>query len=169
MSKSHLRIISQDGKKMGYSDCFWFDLDKKTISNGDFIVMHDGELLCNEIKLSNGTKFEFTDLMCLDYCGDFYEEVEERFLNYKYSVPTKHEQSVKKRNFKALVPDDLTFKQLSSNEKRATARVKLDAYILFCSIIGKSHWNNDNHFFYASEKQKDLILFRSWVKQKKEV
>lgn len=163
MSKQHLRIKKCCGKNMGYTDTFKFDLENKSVSNGFMNIFLNGELVTDTILLSNGTEYNLKGLELISSDSDFYKTVEELYLNFKYSVPTKHD-NICRTNFLANHVDDLSMEQIMNNEKRQIARCKLEAYVFLMSLTGKVKWHNERHFFWKSNNIPTLILYKRWCK-----
>lgn len=164
LSKIHKNIRMLDGHSGGATDKFKFDLDKKSVSNGVISIIGYGELLMDYIELSDGTVFKVAGIPLIDDTEDFYAKVEKLYNQYKYSVPTKLDNSCR-GNFMALHSDDLSFRQLHENMNRTQARYELEAYVLLMALAGKIEWSNDKHFYWQSKNDRTLILFRDWCRK----
>ena len=157
MMQSHKSISG----KLGHTDTLMFNLQNKTIHNGVISFVDNGVLVCDRIELTDGTTYEFTGKELVRSDEDFYETVEKLYHNFKYSVPTKRDNKCR-GNFTAKHPDDLSFDQLMNGEKRPIARCKLEAYVILMAMTGQINWKNNKHFFWQSNNDKELILFREW-------
>lgn len=163
MSKEHRKIRGSDGKFLGYTDTFHFDLVNKTISNGELDIVLNGELMLDEITLVCGKTYSVPKIFIKKFFDDFYVTLEDLYCNYITSVPTKH-SNTKRAVFKAMCSDDLTLNQIAENEKRTTARYRLEAYILLCGLSGMVKWENQNNFFWKSKRSKGLVVLKEWVR-----
>ena len=82
--------------------------------------------------------------------------------------PTKYDIK-RNNNFIGKVSDELTFMEIIKGENRCISRYKLEAYILLMSLSFEIEWENNNNFFWKSNKFCDLILFREWIKNVEEI
>lgn len=167
LSESHCKFT---GKKGGYADLLRFNLDDKTISNGNTVVMKNGKLMLDKITLTDGREYNLKGVELISKEEVFngeestpYERIDELFEIYKHSVPSAHSQ-FSRQNFKALKADELTMEQLINNMPRIKAQYMLEAYILLASLAGYITWAEDRHWFSQSKKNKELILYKSWIK-----
>lgn len=161
MMKSHSRIRKVSGHNMGYTDNLVFDLENKTVHNGVISFIVNGQLVCDSIETTDGVIYEFAGKPFINPVENFYEILEELYTNFKYSVPT-NKDNICRHNFKAKHSDELSFKQLMDGEKRTISRCKLEAYVTLMASAGFIPWKNDSHFFWQSERDSDLILFKEW-------
>lgn len=164
LSESHCRFKSTSKSKRGYADLLTFDLDNKTIRNGGVVIMENGKVMMEVIELTNGETYNIEDLKLLDETlkDNPYEIIESLYKDYKYSVPSAHGQ-FSRNKFKCLKADELTLKQLVDGQPRIKAQYKLEAYILLASVLGWIPWNNEKHFYWVSENDPELILYRDWI------
>lgn len=91
-----------------------------------------------------------------------WETLDTLYSSYKRSVPSAHHNG-NKSYFKADNAEDLTDDELAFNENRNIAQFKLELFILLASLSGMLVWQNDKHWFWQSEKDKELIVLREWV------
>ena len=92
LSKEHRRFKRVGKRKGGYTDLLKFDLDSRTISNGNVVIMKEGEVVVDEVKTSDGRIYPLKDkpLIELDEQKDTYDTLEELYHQYKYSVPNRN-------------------------------------------------------------------------------
>lgn len=177
LSESHCKFKSKGKKRGGYADLLRFDLNNRTISNGNTAIMKNGKVNMPKIELTNGKTYDLEGIELLhksDYINyaqsnNPYEIVEDLYEQYKTSIPSEHSQ-FSRCNFKALRADDLSMKQLINGIPRIKAQYMLEGFILLASTKRLINWNNEKHFFWQSDKHKELIIYKEWVKptQKKE-
>ena len=164
LSESHCRFKSTSKSKRGYADLLTFDLDNKTIRNGGVVIMENGKVTMDTIELTNGETYDIKDLKLLDESlkDNPYEIIESLYKDYKYSLPSAHSQ-FSRNKFKCLRADELTLEQLINGRPRIKTQYKLEAYILLASVLGWVPWENCKHFYWSSENDRDLILYKDWV------
>ena len=85
------------------------------------------------------------------------ERLLELFRNYMYSVPSAKADS---KYFFAYDETKLSTKQLAENESRYIARAKLELFVL--GLIVKGEWNFDNKWYWQSNIEPKLVLFKKW-------
>lgn len=146
------------GKNKGYTDLIHFDLKRKRISNGKVILMDNGKIVPQTLKLGD-LEFTLTEDMQLlrETESNPYPRLESLYKSYKYSVPEPYD-SYARCNFRALNINDLTPKEVRDGEKRQLARIKLETFVMFT----KFPWKNEKHHYWQSENDADLILFKEW-------
>lgn len=91
--------------------------------------------------------------------------IEERYKNYKYSLPSERSDSKRRKYFKALPVDELTDEQMIRGMPRETAQFVLEAFILCMVLRGDFIWNEEimGKWFWQSKTDNDLILLRGWI------
>lgn len=96
---------------------------------------------------------------------DMLSTIYKLFERYKYSVPSERSEGKRRRYFKALKLSEIDYDDFMFGEGRDTAQIKLELYVLLSSIYYKNFWEKifKEHFFYQSDKDKDLIILRDWV------
>jgi hypothetical protein len=85
------------------------------------------------------------------------EKLLELFRNYKYSVPSAKADS---KYFFAFDDTHLSTKQLVENEKRYIARARLELFVL--GLIINNKWDFGDKWYWQSEKDSKLVLFKKW-------
>ena len=85
------------------------------------------------------------------------EKLLELFRNYKYSVPSVKADS---KYFFAFDDTHLSTKQLIENEKRYIARARLELFVL--GLIINNKWDFGDKWYWQSEKDSKLVLFKKW-------
>lgn len=157
LSQSHCKFAMKYG---GYADLLRFDLKSKSIYNGDFYMMKNGKVVVDEIKLVDGQVFNgLKDLPLID------EEkcLEELYVQYYNSTPSKHCQ-FSKSNFIARDSAEMNVFDLMKGMDRIEAQYKLEAYVMFASMMG---WLNDlveeEKFFWKSERYPKFVIFKEWI------
>lgn len=163
LAKEHKKIRRVDKKASGYTDMFKFDLDRKTIFNGFTYIYKDGRLFTDRIVLTDGTEYVFEGKPLIDGEVDFYAEMEKKYREFAYSVPTKYDNACR-TNFLAKHADELSFEQIRKGKRRPEARYALEGFVMFMAMCGKIEWA-ERHFFWQSRNEPSLILFREWARK----
>ena len=96
---------------------------------------------------------------------DMLSTIHKLFERYKYSVPSERSEGKRRRYFKALKLSEIEYDDFMFGEGRDTAQIKLELYVLLSSIYYKNFWEEifKEHFFYQSDKDRDLIILKDWV------
>ena len=96
---------------------------------------------------------------------DMLSTIHKLFERYKHSVPSERSEGKRRRYFKALKLSEIDYDDFMFGEGRDTAQIKLELYVLLSSIYYKNFWEEifKEHFFYQSDKDKDLIILKDWV------
>ena len=96
---------------------------------------------------------------------DMLSAVHKLFERYKHSVPSERSEGKRRRYFKALKLSEIDYDDFMFGEGRDTAQIKLELYVLLSSIYHKDFWEEifKEHFFYQSDKDRDLIILKDWV------
>lgn len=96
---------------------------------------------------------------------DMLSTIHKLFERYKYSVPSERSEGKRRIYFKALKLSEIDYDDFMFGEGRDTAQIKLELYVLLSSIYYKNFWEEifKEHFFYQSDKDKDLIILKDWV------
>lgn len=162
LSKKKSRFKGNDGKTHGFCYDIVFDLDSKTVTNKKFTIISNGRLVVDEINLTDGTFYKVDEKELINCNGNFYDNLYCLFEQFISSVPGKRDSTIKS-NFKALSVDKLSCEQIYKNMSRNEARVRLEAYIMLCAMTGFAKWEDDSHYFWKSDKDKRLILFKQWL------
>lgn len=136
--------IAQNG-----TDKIHIDLCNKTLKVGKQKIIESGQVVKSKI-FDN----DFTELID----GNF--DINDLYAQYKVSVPS--ERDCKKHYFKALSANEMTDAQMVLGMPRLEARVRLEAYVLLASIVGKIKWANPNHWYWTG-KDKDFIMLKKYV------
>ena len=89
-----------------------------------------------------------------------WKVVEVLYHEYKYSTPNKHRNE---SYFKALPVEELTDADLAYGYDREFAQAMLEGYILLASLKGWIQFENENHWFWQSSSDKDLIILKEWI------
>lgn len=156
MSKEHVKI-----KMDGYADLLYFNLKTKTIKNGKTILVENGKIIPQEIKLTDGRVLQLDDDLGLTK-EDFYSGVESRFKKYYYSMPSKHERFVRP-NFMAKNLEKMSYEELTnaSVNDRDAARYELEWFVMANAIAGNIPWKEGN-WFWKSDNLPKLIIYKEW-------
>ena len=165
ISKHHIKFKSHKKIKYGYADLLNFDFTNKSIYNGKYFIMKEGVVVRDEIILSNGNKYIIKDLPLIDESlieEDCFSTVEQLYANYKRSVPNKSDLYLKSV-FKALPDTELDFDDMLNNMPRNEAKYRLEAFILFGSLLGIFYWENDKHWYWQSKNDRDCIIYKEWI------
>ena len=96
---------------------------------------------------------------------DMLSTIHKLFERYKYSVPSERSEGKRRRYFKALKLSEIEYDDFMFGEGRDTAQIKLELYVLLSSIYHQDFWEEifKEHFFYQSDKDRDLIILKDWV------
>lgn len=106
---------------------------------------------------------EKNDLVFLGiYETESWRVIEELYLRYKRSTPSAHNNG-NKPYFKADSVEYLTDDELAFNESRNFMQCALEGFILLASLNGMIEWHNENHWFWQSQLDKELIVLREWI------
>lgn len=132
----------------------YIDLKNKTLKVGKQLLIENGNITQSKVIVGDEV-YECNELIseCLDIDA-LYEQ-------YKYSMPSERDGG--KHYFKALTASLLTDEQLIYGMPRLEARVRLESYILLASLAGLIKWENNNHWFWQSDKDKDFIILKQWI------
>ena len=157
MSKSHVKI-----KNSGFSDLLFFNLKTKTIKNGKTILVENGVIITQTIRLNDGRVLELEDDWGLTET-DFYNGVEERYEKYYLSRPTKIEKFVRS-NFIAKNPEKMTWNELinSGCSNRNIARYELEWFVMASAVNKIIPWNEE-HWYWQSEKHPTLFIYKEYL------
>lgn len=152
------------GKHTGYADLLKFDLTNKTVSNGNTVIIKNGEVVVDEIKLTDGREYAgLANMELIHKCEDFYEELETLYEQYYTSVPNKQTQ-FSRNNFHAKDVDNLSMKELIRGLPRVEAQYRLEAFVLLHALSTDIPWQHEEHFYWQSSKNKNLIIYKEWVR-----
>lgn len=157
MGKSHVKI-----KKSGFADLLFFNLKTKTIKNGKTILVKDGVIIPQTIRLNDGRILELENDWGLDKT-DFYQGLEERYEKYYLSVPSKVDRFVR-ANFIAKNYDKMTFKEIMnpSSNNRNLARYELEWFVMANAVKGNIPWNEE-HWYWQSKEFPRLIIYKEYL------
>lgn len=157
MGKSHVKI-----KKSGFADLLFFNLKTKTIKNGKTILVKDGVIIPQTIRLNDGRILELEDDLGLDKT-DFYQGLEERYEKYYLSVPSKVDRFVR-ANFIAKNYDKMTFEEIMnpSSNNRNLARYELEWFVMANAVKGNIPWNEE-HWYWQSKEFPRLIIYKEYL------
>ena len=143
---SELLNHAQEGGK------YKIDLKNKSLKIGNKNYIKNGEVLIED-KL-----FDSDLLMKLQ---DPWNKTSELYNQYKYSIPTSHYKD--NSYFKALKYEELSSEELAYGLYRNYAQAALEGFILLASIKGLLKWQNDKHWFWQDENDKDFIILKEYV------
>lgn len=157
MGKSHVKI-----KKSGFADLLFFNLKTKTIKNGNTVLVENGVIVPQTIRLNDGRILELEDDWGLDKT-DFYQGLEERYEKYYLSVPSKVDRFVR-ANFIAKNYDKMTFKEIMnpSSNNRNLARYELEWFVMANAVKGNIPWNEE-HWYWQSKEFPRLIIYKEYL------
>ena len=157
MCKEHIKI-----KKGGYADLLFFNLKTKTIKNGNTVLVENGIIIPQTIKLTDGRVLVLEDNWG-EVNEDFYQGVESRYEKYYYSTPSKADKFVRP-NFIAKNLEKMSFEELmnSSTSNRNVARYELEWFVMASAIKGNIPWVSGN-WFWQSKKMPKLIIYKEFL------
>lgn len=160
LSKTHCRF---KGKHTGYADLLKFDLKNKTISNGNTVIVKDGKVVLDELKLTDGREYTGLQKMELIHKADnFYQELEAIYEQYYSSIPSQGSQ-FSRNNFVAKGVDELSLRELVNGMPRIEAQYRLEAFVLLQAITGQIPWSDERHFYWQSANNNKLIIYKEWI------
>ena len=152
---SELLDAADKGKKFKVdliNKSLWIDR-KKIIEKGEIVnEQYQGKELIKEYDLA----LEFGSGSNLPP----WELLELIFNEFEKSVPSKH---TVKTYFKAKSFDELTESDLAYNYDRIFMTAMLEGYILLASLKGILKWQNDKHWFWQSQKNRNFIVLKSYI------
>jgi hypothetical protein len=157
MCKEHIKI-----KKGGYADLFHFNLKTKTIKNGNTVLVENGKIIPQTIKLTDGRELVLEDDWG-EIKEEFYQGVESRYEKYYYSTPSKVDKFVR-TNFIAKNLEKMSFEELmsSASSNRNIARYELEWFVMANAVKENIPWVNGNWFWQSSSMPK-LIIYKEWL------
>lgn len=96
------------------------------------------------------------------------DEIESLYKSFKYSCPSERSDSKRKGYFKALSVDELTDEQMVYGENRELMQAQLEGFILCAILMNHLKWEDltDQKWFWQSDREKDLIILKSWIEGK---
>lgn len=160
LSKAHCKF---KGKHTGYADLLRFDLKNKTVSNGKTIIIKNGKVVLDELKLTDGREYTgLLDMELIHTSDNFYEELEVIYEQYYSSVPSQNAQ-FSKTNFVAKELDSLSLRELVNGMSRIEAQYRLEAFVMLQAIANQISWADERHFYWQSSKNKKLIIYKEWI------
>ena len=157
MGSSHTKI-----RKGGYSDLFHFNLKTKTLKNGNTVLVDNGKIIPQEIKLVDGRVLQLDDHLG-EINEEFFQGLENRFNKYYWSFPSKTDKYVRS-NFMAKNIEKMTYAEMTkaADSQRNLARYELEWFVLVCAINGKIPWK-DGNYFWQSKNMPKLIIYKEWL------
>ena len=160
LSKAHCKF---KGKHTGYADLLRFDLKNKTVSNGNTVIIKNGKVVLDELKLTDGREYTgLSNMELIHKTDDFYEELEAIYEQYYSSVPSQNAQ-FSKTNFVAKDLDNLSLRELVNGISRIEAQYRLEAFVLLKAMTNQISWANERNFYWQSSKNKKLIIYKEWI------
>ncbi len=157
MANAHVKI-----KGSGYSDLLFFDLKNKTIKNGKTILVKNGNIIPQVIKLSNDTILKLDSDWGL-HKEPFYNGVEKRYKMYYLSIPTKRDIYAR-TNFISKKYEKMSYKEIMSASScdRTVARYELEWFVMANAVQNEIQWDNE-HWFWQSKICPKLILYKEYL------
>lgn len=143
---SELLNHAQEGGK------YKIDLKNKSLKIGNKNYIKNGEVLIED---------ELFDSDLLMKLQDPWNKASELYNQYKHSIPTSHYKD--NSYFKALKYEELSSEELAYGLYRNYAQAALEGFILLASIKGLLKWQNDKHWFWQDENDKDFIILKEYV------
>lgn len=143
---SELLNHAQEGGK------YKIDLKNKSLKIGNKNYIKNGEVLIED---------ELFDSDLLMKLQDPWNKASELYNQYKHSIPTSHYKD--NSYFKALKYEELSSEELAYGLYRNYAQAVLEGFILLASMKGLLKWQNDKHWFWQDENDKDFIILKEYV------
>ena len=158
LSEKHEKIIGG-----GYSDLLVFDQNKKNIKSGSLFLVQRGKIIPQLLMLENGDTYAITETMkwIQPISGDAYHYITELFRKFKKSRPDRYSDMLRS-NFYAYPLEMLSIHDVAFAEKRQTACYRLELTLMYLTNCRRIKWKNQNHWYWCSPDDKDLILYRNW-------
>lgn len=162
----HSAYLKMDKKCIGTTAQLIFNLKDRIIKCGNAEIFNKG-LLQETLLLSDGTVYDLKDidLIHVEEC-DQYEKIEELYTIYQKSIPNKSSND-RKSNFRAMPVNKFSYKEMMEGIPRTNARYELEGYVLLASFCGAIRWKWPDKFYWQSENNKSLVLFREWIEGEK--
>ena len=91
-----------------------------------------------------------------------WQIVEELYRRYKISAPSAYKNG-NRPYFKANDFEDLDEADIAFGAPRNYAQACLEGYVLVAGLSGQLVWQNDKHWFWQSETDKDLVVLKEWI------
>lgn len=130
------------------------DLKNKTLKVGKQLLIENGNIIQHKVIV--GDDIYECDVLVVESL-----DVDDLYEQYKHSLPSERDSG--NHYFKALTASLLTDEQLVYGMPRLEARVRLEAYVMLGSLAGLIKWENNNHWFWQSSKDKDFVILKSWM------
>lgn len=130
------------------------DLENKTLRVGRQTVIDNGRIIQNKVIVGD-------DVYECDELTNNLLDLDDLYHQYKYSLPGERDSG--NHYFKALSAALLTDEQLIYGMPRLEARVRLEAYVMLAALQGFIKWENDNYWFWQSDKDSDFIILKQWL------
>lgn len=142
--------------KLAQSDYskIYIDLKNKTLKVGKQLLIENGNIKQNKVIVGDEV-YECDELI------SELLDIDDLYKQYKYSLPS--ERDCDKHYFKALTASLLTDEQLVYGMSRLEARVRLESYVMLGALAGLLKWENNDHWFWQSSKDKDFVVLRQWI------
>ena len=105
---------------------------------------------------------EYEDLEYFTDKKDFWNVVNDLYALYKRSAPSAHRKG-NKPYFKAEDVENLTDDEIAFNIQRNVAQAILEGYVLLAGLSGWLEWQNENHWFWQSQTDINLVVLKEWI------
>lgn len=94
----------------------------------------------------------------------FFSVIERLYGLYIRSVPSGHDNGIRRHIFKAPAAHELDDESMLYGESRSVAGAALELYILCQSLLG-FRWDSDTmgRWYWRSSVHPDLVVLRRWV------
>lgn len=140
-------------QRVSDGETFHIDFEKQTMKIGKQKIID-----CGEYDESR---------QLIDFKGFVFEEIDNLYKNYKYSLPSERSDNKRRKYFKALSINEISDEQLLCAEKREVAQCKLEGFILCMILMNVFTWDEFTmgKWFWQSKNDPDLVILRSWVEK----
>ena len=154
-----MTIYSELLERVANGESFSINLEKRTMKIGKQRIIDNGEYDTTRELINN--PFD-----SMDYVLDTIEVL---YCNYKYSLPSERSESKRKGYFKAYSMESIPDERLFNAERRELAQARLEGFILCMILKGIFKWDEEKlgKWFYQSKNDPDLVILKSWIKNKK--
>lgn len=144
---------------------FKVDLVNKSLWIDRKQIIKKGEIVHDEDKSKDLIKEWDLALhfKCMPLNENPWDIIEVLYKEFKHSAPSKHSNN--RGYFKALSLEDLSDADLAYGYDREFAQAMLEGYILLASIIGWIKWENESHWFWQSDSDRELVVLKEWIKK----
>ena len=140
------------------------DLNEKNLWIGKKQYVKDGES-CVDDELINESDLACDEIMydCINARENPWEVVSNLYQTFKHSAPNGKWKD--RSYFKSLPIEELSDSELAYGLDRYCAQAMLEGYILLAGLQGWIVWQNEEHWFWQDENDKELVVLRQHIER----